>query len=107
MRDGMRIMRSLTPARERDRRGDSTADFEAPKVRINSLSSAIVADMYIRRGALENVGNKFVRGKTGVIVNRLRLMNAWHISRLSRTNLQANCSDIPACVKSSLTVSRC
>ena len=45
MTSGMRIMRSLIPASERDVSGFLIDSSFASKVRIISLSSAIVADM--------------------------------------------------------------
>ncbi|MCY1448642.1 hypothetical protein D9M71_653310 [compost metagenome] len=107
IRSGIRIIRSLIPASEREVNALPTKRGSASNVRTISLSSAIVADMYIRRGASENVGNSFTNGRTGVIVNEFRLISAWHRCRLSRSSGHTNACFAASVRSCSRTASSC
>src|SRR5882724_11488767 len=101
----MMIIRSLMPASDLDVSESLTDLTDASNVRTISLSSAIVADMYIRRGASKKVGRAFTRGNTGVIVKSERLMSAWHRCRLSRKKGQTSSYAEVSALSSSRTAS--
>src|SRR5260364_302593 len=107
MKSGIKIIRSLTPANEREVSGFWADCGSASKVRTSSLSAAMVADMEMRRGASTNVGKALTRGNIGVSVNASRLMSARQRCNRSRKSGHTSAYSSPSDFNCSRAASIC